>query len=43
MMGVEGGGSEKAPYQSFPCNFHNVGIMTKNFLTFSFNLFATLL
>ena len=32
----------KAPYYFFPCNVYNVGFGPQNFLTFSFNPFATL-
>ena len=38
----EGRGKKPPPYQFFPCNFYKVGISPQNFLTFSFNPFATL-
>ena len=36
--GGQGGGVKKAPHQFFPCN---IGFSPQNFLTFSFNPFAT--
>ena len=43
-MGSEGvgGGGKKVPYQVFPCNFCKHWNYPKNFLTFSFSTFATL-
>ena len=38
----DGGGQKGPPYQFFPCNFYKEGFGPKNFLTFSFNHFATL-
>ena len=40
--GGGGGGAKSSPYQFFPYNFYKVGISPQNFLTFSFNPFATL-
>ena len=37
-----GVGAKSPPYQFSPSNFDNVGISLQNFLTFSFNPFATL-
>ena len=36
------GGGKKAPLPIFPVTFSNVGITLKNFLTFTFNSFGTL-
>ena len=36
------GGAKKAPYQFFPLTATNVEFGPQNFLTFSFNTFATL-
>ena len=41
-MGRGGGLGKKAPYQFFPVTSTNVGFGPRNFLTFSFNSFATL-
>ena len=38
----DGGGAKKAPYQFFPLTATNVEFGPQNFLTFSFNTFATL-
>ena len=43
-----GGGAKRSPYQFFPCNFykrriwHSFSLFLTHFLTFSFNLFVTL-
>ena len=37
-----GGGGEKCPPSFFPVTSTNVGFGSQNFLTFSFNSFATL-
>ena len=40
---IQDGGRQKAPLTSAsPLTFTNIGISPKNFLTFSFNPFATL-
>ena len=36
------GGAKSSPTSFFPVTFTNVGISPQNFLTFSFNPFATL-
>ena len=38
-----GRGAKSSPLPVFPCNFYEVGISPQNFLTFTFNRFATLL
>ena len=39
---IQDEGPKRRHYQFFPCNFSNVRFDPENFLTFSFNHFATL-
>ena len=38
-----GWAAKRVPYQLFPCNFYKGRNLPQNFLTFGFNLFATLM